>query len=78
MTTAETLPRIFWGRHPEVAYALRGGAPLRRFSRSIHLAHDVDRRIRHFELARPDLHTWRVLTRLYAVRATYRSLHQYY
>jgi len=45
---------------------------------SVHLAHDVDRRIRHFERARPDLHNWRVLTRLYAVRAMYRSLHQYY
>lgn len=76
--TTKTLPRIFWGRHPELSYALRGGAPLRRFSRSIHLAHDVDRRIRHFERARPDAHTWGVLMRLYAIRSVYRSVSAYH
>lgn len=72
-------PTVLYGRrHPRLAADLIGRSRYRSHDRAIHRARDLDRRIRHFERARPDANTWSVLMRLYAIRSVYRSVSAYH
>lgn len=72
-------PTVLYGRrHPQLAQELIARANPRHHDRAINRARDVDRRIRHFERARPDANTWSVLMRLYAIRSVYRSISAYH
>ena len=78
-TVPHHAPTVLYGRrHPRLAADLIGRSRYRSHDRAIHRARDLDRRIRHFERARPDLHTRNVLTRLRAIRSMYRSIAAYH